>query len=179
YQPVDASLRQIRLLAIQPGDGDGAICCSSSVCSLDDRPIYQTLSYAWGDPHVTDPILLDGVEFPVTVNLKDALRRLRKADDARIVWIDALCINQQDDVEKSEQVRLMSNIYLSCSQVFIWLGFQDPSDFDEESSETDEQSSSNGDHPKVWRHFETLTNLPWWNRTWTVQETVLPPKALV
>lgn len=68
------------------------------------------------------PIRVDGVEFPVTVNLHEALLRLRDPAIERIIWIDAVCIDQDDDTEKTHQIGLMSKIYGQANRVIIWLG---------------------------------------------------------
>jgi len=95
--------------------------------SLDENPSYEALSYTWGDTSVQGPrILLDSKPFQVTVNLGAALLNLR--DEAsgdpkeRILWIDAICINQTDIQERNEQVQRMKAIYSSAVQVVIWLG---------------------------------------------------------
>lgn len=58
----------------------------------------------------------------VTTNLKSALQHLRTPTMPRMIWIDALCINQEDDAERGHQVRQMDQIYRNCSRVCIWLG---------------------------------------------------------
>uniref|UniRef100_L2FGN4 Heterokaryon incompatibility domain-containing protein n=1 Tax=Colletotrichum fructicola (strain Nara gc5) TaxID=1213859 RepID=L2FGN4_COLFN len=84
-------------------------------------PVYEALSYAWGDPEVVRPILLDGEQMDVTINLESALRHLRFAESTRILWVDALSINQKAIVEKTHQVGMMDEIYKQCSRVIIWL----------------------------------------------------------
>lgn len=64
----------------------------------------------------------NGHECTVTKNLGAALQKLRLPDGARKIWIDALCINQDDVLERNEQVRLMGEIYSRCSRVIVWLG---------------------------------------------------------
>ncbi|KAF4625929.1 hypothetical protein G7Y89_g12234 [Cudoniella acicularis] len=60
-------------------------------------------------------------------NLDNALRVLRNHDTPRCLWIDALCINQKDDAEKSVQVALMGSIYSKALRVVIWLGAENES----------------------------------------------------
>jgi hypothetical protein len=55
-------------------------------------------------------------------NLFEALLHLRGKKETRILWVDAVCINQQDKSERNEQVRWMGEIYSSVQQVIIWLG---------------------------------------------------------
>jgi hypothetical protein len=69
-----------------------------------------------------DQITLDGVEWDVTVNLANALRFLRRPNRLVRIWIDALCINQDDPIERGNQVRLMGSIYTLCDSVIVYLG---------------------------------------------------------
>jgi len=119
YSKLSQDSRQIRLVHILPGIWDDPISCQLHTASLDSSLTYQALSYVWGDPKVTKPISLHGSIFSVTLNLHVALRRLRCAIDTRIIWIDALCINQRDIDERTQQVVLMSSIYQGCSEVIM------------------------------------------------------------
>ena len=110
YARLDPSSCQIRLVHIQPGVWDDPILCELETVSLDSSPVYQTLSYFWGDPKDSKPILLEDCVFDVTSNLYDALRRLRRTNSIRVIWIDAICINQMDNDEKAQQVMLMKSI---------------------------------------------------------------------
>jgi hypothetical protein len=100
YSPLSSS-SDIRLIILEPGIGDEPVRCQLVHISLDENPSYEALSYTWGDASVQGPrILLDGKPFQVTVNLGAALLYLRDeaSDDPkeRILWIDAICINQTD-----------------------------------------------------------------------------------
>ncbi|KAJ8122241.1 hypothetical protein ONZ43_g1516 [Nemania bipapillata] len=86
---------------------------------------YQALSYVWGSPADTIPIIVNGQEFHATSNLNDALRQLRQAGGQFLekdIWVDAICINQHDLDEKSKQVPRMADIYSMADRVVIWLG---------------------------------------------------------
>lgn len=96
YAKLDVERRQIRLAHILPGRWSENVSCKLTVVSLDDKPSYEALSYAWGDPSDKVPIFLEGLTFPVTKNLHLALRRLRHVGETRHIWVDALCINQSD-----------------------------------------------------------------------------------
>jgi hypothetical protein len=123
YEPLDLEQSQIRLLKLFPGNSRQRVECASFTASLEEKGLtYEALSYTWGSKHTTDTILLDEKPFLVTSNLNDALRRLRQPDESRILWVDAICINQQDDTERSQQVGLMRRIYNQASKVVIWLG---------------------------------------------------------
>lgn len=65
---------EIRVLTLHAGDVTEPIICSSHVTVLDEWPAYEALSYAWGDPHVTERVCVDGAQVDVTLNLLNALR---------------------------------------------------------------------------------------------------------
>ncbi|WAO86310.1 HET domain-containing protein [Fusarium falciforme] len=89
---------------------------------LKSDPSYETLSYVWGDQSNTRQITCDGSPRTITESLYLALSRLRLRDRPRTVWIDQLCIDQTNDVEKSPQVSVMRDIYRKASRGLIWLG---------------------------------------------------------
>ncbi|KAI0385743.1 heterokaryon incompatibility protein-domain-containing protein [Hypomontagnella monticulosa] len=122
YSPL-ATERDIRLLDLLPGRGP--IRCNIRHVSLSSNNDYEALSYCWGAPTKKIKILVDEAKFYVTRNLHAALLRLRDAKHVRTLWIDAICINQNDTPEKNVQVPLMRDIYGSCKRVVIWLGEQD------------------------------------------------------
>ncbi|KAK0625811.1 heterokaryon incompatibility, partial [Immersiella caudata] len=86
---------------------------------------YEALSHVWGDPSKTKAITINGTPFSVTGNREAALLRLRRADTERILWVDALYINQVDDVEKSREVMRMRAIYYGAQRVVVDLGPED------------------------------------------------------
>jgi len=121
YDPIQPKT-QIRILTLHPRAGDEAISCSLEVARLDEPPPYEALSYAWGDSKERYPIRCGNGSLEVTDSLLAALRRLRDVSAERVLWIDAICINQQDDMEKGHQVQQMAEIYSRASRVLIWLG---------------------------------------------------------
>ena len=92
------------------------------VASLNDNPSYTALSYVWGSRECMKPITVNGQDFLITENLYSAIQHLQHADIAPAVWIDSICIDQANDVDRTEQVRLMSSIYSGATCVIIWLG---------------------------------------------------------
>ncbi|KAF3763584.1 hypothetical protein M406DRAFT_233130, partial [Cryphonectria parasitica EP155] len=124
YQQLDSVKDEIRILSLLPGRPNDAVETTISVACLDDDPYYEALSYVWGDsrPEFCRWIRVDGQKRWVTQNLWAALRRLRRTDEERKLWVDALCINQKDDVEKSHQVAMMSQIYSKTAMCLAWLG---------------------------------------------------------
>jgi hypothetical protein len=86
---INCSERETRVIHLLPGPWDDEIRCELHTISLNAQPIYEALSYVWGNPDITREILLDGIGFKVTRNLAAALRRLRNQTKTRVIWIDA------------------------------------------------------------------------------------------
>ena len=76
----------------------------------------------WGDPSKRLPIFVNGQEHHITTNLYRALRRIRNDTEVRVLWADALCINQNDSRERSHQVSLMKDIYSSTQEAILFIG---------------------------------------------------------
>jgi hypothetical protein len=117
----------IRLLTLKPGAGEDPVQCELSVEHIDDLPPFEALSYAWGDPEQRTPIIVTGEPFRVTVNLATALRCLRYPDRPRLLWVDALCIDQRNIFEVNDQIQYMVDIYASATGILAWLGPDDGS----------------------------------------------------
>ncbi|KAF7913367.1 uncharacterized protein EAE98_011592 [Botrytis deweyae] len=120
---------QIRILDILPHGGtDDAlpICCEIAIVALSPNPQYEAVSYCWGESNETVDIEVAGNPRSITTNLHAALRHLRLPDRKRSVWIDQLCVNQDDNEERLSQVHLMHNVYSQCSRCLAWLGEIDP-----------------------------------------------------
>jgi hypothetical protein len=124
---------EVRVLLLQPASAPEApIRCELQVVSLlEARPEWSALSYTWGPPikgqHLDDKqIIIAGQSFTVTGNLFDALTTFRWALRARQMWVDAICINQDDLAERSQQVALMADIYQQATSVLVWLGHDSP-----------------------------------------------------
>ncbi len=121
YQPLNKG--EIRLLTLKPSEDPFATLEGNIYPkALDDKPRFEALSYVWGDPSVTEDMELDGRQVAVTTNLASALRSFRERDRPIVLWVDALCINQSDDSEKSAQIPLMGRIYKEAFLVRAWLG---------------------------------------------------------
>jgi hypothetical protein len=90
-------------------------------------PLFYALSYVWGDATKIHEIWIDGKRLAITRNLYLALRSMQSGGTGTIhLWADAICINQEDNVEKSSQIQLMRDIYHAASEVRIWLGLSTP-----------------------------------------------------
>ena len=90
------SKNQIRLLRLLPGNFADKLECTIQSHDIEVPARYEALSYTWGKPAFTARLSCSGVEFPITQNLYHALRYLRHAHESRLLWVDALCINQSD-----------------------------------------------------------------------------------
>jgi hypothetical protein len=139
YEPLLKERHEIRLLRINPIQNNygllGSILsyvttstqtptlsCTLEHVRLTEAPEFTALSYMWGDPTDTRPILLHGCQLPITKNLHEALSELSRDPRIVYIWADALCINQANDAEKSWQVQMMRQIYQRASNVIAWLG---------------------------------------------------------
>lgn len=123
YRKLESSKREIRLLVLQPSIGtDGNLRCHLEHASLNQATKYEALSYVWGQPDIGGYIQLDGSDFFVTKNLFLALHHLQYRFQSRVLWVDAICINQNDIPERNAQVGIMGSIYSSAARTVVWLG---------------------------------------------------------
>jgi hypothetical protein len=123
YLPFDVSRNEIRVVILAPSRSFKAkASCKLVHWSLDDNAPFEELSYTWGDANPKRQICLNGRKFLVTWNLDTALRDLRYVEDEKIIWKDALCINQDDIPECNQQVTKMREIYQRAAKVVAWLG---------------------------------------------------------
>jgi ankyrin repeat protein len=121
----DLSFRLVHLLKGE----DGPIQCTlfhANLREVEGLIDYEALSYTWGDPQGQHKIEIDGKEMSVRENLYLALRHLRYTNKDRILWIDAICIDQKNRKEQGHQVRQMGFIYKKAERVIIWLGAATP-----------------------------------------------------
>jgi hypothetical protein len=127
YQPLTSS-HHIRVAEIQPGIQPAPLNIklreillpSGRKQQCSDK--YQTLSYEWGDGSRSNSLLCDGETLLITINLQAALQRLRSPTETLILWIDSICIDQENLRERNFQVSLMPLIYKSATRVFMWIG---------------------------------------------------------
>ena len=175
------------------------------------EPEFEALSYTWGSNAKSESAyIFNDTEVPshyiiteatpclrldITENLADALRHVRYVDRCRILWVDAISINQDDITERSEQVLRMKDLYKHVDRVLVWLG---PSSKDSflalstleyigkqveisldmrwsPSPEAIEPMWCLPDHAlaydaQVWNSINDLLTRPWFNRLWVTQE---------
>jgi hypothetical protein len=126
YMPLDHSLPQIRLLGLLPGNKGEFVRCRLHAPRFLYEGGYEALSYVWGNPmDEAKTILVDDTHLHITPNLEEALPCIRDRDNTRYLWIDAVCINQNDSREMNHQVNLMSDIYSCTDRVLVFLGSED------------------------------------------------------
>jgi hypothetical protein len=186
YTALDTTKHQIRLLHLLPSaDRRRTIACHFSIISLSQRSQqdkYEALSYAWGDPIFNKSIKLAGAHFPVTTNLKVILRAMRHVTQERVLWIDAVCIDQHNIQERSHQVSRMNDIYSQAASVMIWLGepradaalaFDFLREFGRLHDELPTSTDENRNTEQTAMAVRSLLTRSWWTRIWTAQEWIL------
>lgn len=196
YKPL-VGKDEIRLLRLEPGTSGGLKGDLLRV-HLDKNPAYEALSYAWGPPVKTYEITLPNGILRITESLFRGLMRLRRRGKSRLLWIDQLCINQDDNVEKIQQILLMQRIYSSASRVLAWLGEDEGNGsialrLLEQTGKTDTSSLQRISVSAAWmkengfpaaghRDWFALLHFwrrPWFRRAWVVQEFVLAKDVLM
>ncbi|KAF1844392.1 HET-domain-containing protein, partial [Cucurbitaria berberidis CBS 394.84] len=179
--------RIFRLLFIHPAlDQHQQLECYCLPFEIDAAPPYEALSYVWGPPEPSTKLLCNGHSILVRSELANALTKMRLRDSTRIVWTDAICINQDDDEEKSLQVPLMGSIYSLAKRVIVWLGYGDVQQV-QEALECIKfiaraRRQYKQDHNLIADDDDQLQELfsrPWFSRIWCVQEIRLAQDALV
>lgn len=197
YQPL-SSPDSIRILTVFECDSeeDDIECHLAEVrrSELDEgAESYTALSYVWGERHFSHEIWLGDQRFLVGANLHAALCHLRRQDGPIRLWVDAVCINQADLVEKGSQIQQMRNIFSAASETIIWLGPAEGNttvaawnflerhstwalndthevDYTRPAKLEEELLSFRGEYRDV--EIDVLSR-PWFRRLWVFQEAVL------
>ncbi|KAF7526494.1 hypothetical protein G7054_g10751 [Neopestalotiopsis clavispora] len=170
--------RGIRLLRLLPSEDvtaslRGGLIEYSLEEMYTEASSYDALSYAWGDPEMSQAITIDGLKLPITANLHAALMHLRHRHVERLLWVDQLCIDQNNEKEKEGQIKLMSQIYAGANCVTVWLG----EDKDESNSAMEdlrtigrERFTRSEEEHVVSDRVSRLLERPWFHRIWVLQE---------
>lgn len=194
--------REIRLLYLAPGSPEDPLRGHLDVVALAypdnswcparlaSGAEYVALSYTWGDQSDPATIKLNGNMTLIGRNLASALKNVRLKERWCTLWADALCIDQQDDVEKSRQVQSMPTIYEAAKLVIVWLG--DGFEGAEEAFawlrglwHIQEEVTLSLDRinallsPLIAEALTRLLHLPWWRRVWVIQELTVCQEAIV
>jgi Heterokaryon incompatibility protein (HET) len=185
---------------------DDDISCVLSTVSLETKPTYEALSYVWGNEKEVNkvalrgPALLGDIMFKVKPNLFAALKDLRDEKNDRILWVDAICINQKDEAERTKQVGFMGMIYSNTSHLLISLGLADEDSdaamdfvikverklprpswegYQDDALLVIDGELKNTSNAASLKAFERLCNRPWFSRGWIIQEAPLPVKETI
>ena len=190
YVLLDAHM-SIRVLLLRPAKSLlDDVECELRVVRLRDGPVYEALSYTWGDESHRRYISVNDQRFSVTSNLWAALRYLRHTSETRHLWVDAICINQRNVTEKNFMVSQMHVIYHNSKRVIAWLGdptlkseqaFRFLTKYMSEGPQMGEdqegwQAVVQNSKPmrnvdlSTWDAFLDIFGRPWWGRAWIVQE---------
>jgi len=194
YDSIDAA-RQLRLLRLRPGDYDAPLCgelFTADVETVETLHPFDALSYVWGDNAKVATIATSKGQIPLTQSLSLALKAYRDSRNDRILWADALCINQGNNEEKSIAVGIMADaVYAKADRVQIYLGTEaddSPSAGELLTRIVEEnwgrakirqdcyRSESNSDN---WKALEAVLRRPWFRRVWVVQEFVVSKEAII
>ena len=127
YPALNPPKQEFRLLLLRAGQASDPVRCELQPARFSRRSLqlYETISYCWGDPRKRSVVHLHGKALSVPASSAAALRCVRLFDRDRTVWIDALCINQNDKDERAQQVSMMADIYSSSQGNLVYLGEAD------------------------------------------------------
>lgn len=121
HKPLDLAGQWIRVLQVRPGSLRSPVECSIRHIKLGSEA-YICLSYTWGDEDHAATILVNDQPFQVTENVWRFLLAIRNKNIRFPLWIDLMCIDQQNVQERNHQVQQMATIYRTASRVIVWLG---------------------------------------------------------
>lgn len=200
----DRAFRNIRLLILAPGRPDEALRGQIREVSLDDSRLrFAALSYHWGPVKETHGLTTDEGLVGLTGSLHLALQALRDTSSTVTLWVDAICINQNNNQEKRLQIRLMGEIYRRADKVIAWTGSgTESSDRAMEAllqirtvslkpsvwpsslppvpaSWVGKSCPSIEDDAATWEDMALFFERPWFSRVWVVQEVALASKVFV
>jgi len=185
YEPLSRNTLEIRVLDLEQSiEYDSVISCRLRKFSLLEAEMespsvrsLEALSYTWGDGSALTDIIINDQTIPVNVNLEAFLRRRREVNQKVTLWVDAICINQDDALEKNSQIPLMNMIYAFAPRLTIWLGpGSDDSTLAIEWLVDLGSGSPYNKMPILDRKdlmaLQNLLSRPWWTRIWIIQELV-------
>lgn len=183
YEDLTDPVSDFRVLRLHAGQHDEPIDCTLATVSRSKSPLYSALSYTWGSGTDRKTIIIGGQSVNVTPNCESALRHIRRKDATVTLWVDAICINQNDNKEKSAQIGQMREVYKAAANVIVWLGdastdtglaidllaqIGEIGRYDPQIS-----TSRNVGTAAAWRAVEELFKREWFDRIWVIQEVSL------
>jgi len=164
---------EIRILYLNPGGLDDDIHCEIHTHDLIDKPEYEAISYTWadedGDATPCRTVFISRNPINVTRNCEMALKRVRHTKVVRKIWIDAVCIDQNNVSERGVQVQLMPDIYRGAKAVLVYIGEATATSrlcLDRFSNFYPGMISHNP-------HAEELLSRRYFGRVWVLQEVAL------
>ncbi|KAF2264489.1 hypothetical protein CC78DRAFT_568202 [Lojkania enalia] len=191
--PLSPGTDEIRLLQLLPGNYIDPIHCNLFQVDSVSLYEYEALSYVWGSTENTQVIYVNDWEMGITKSLEAALRSLRYQNTPRLLWADAICLDQSSNAEKSSQVRKMGDIYEAAKRVLVFLGPKSSAtgaifDFFEtgyfqlpDLGQNNRQGELAGLEPAAYliehhlpllKSFMGLLFRPWFSRAWVRQEYI-------
>ena len=188
YTALNKRMQEIRVVTLHAGQDDHSVVCTIEDTLLCLAGPFTALSYCWGSAEDLKEITLNGEVVTVRENLWHFLESLRQVKAPIRIWVDYICINQQDVSERGHQVQLMADIYRSASAVYAWLGAGDRS-----TNVAIEFVNKLRIAPPDWRKspearkmrragrvgFHSLAGRIFWSRLWIIQEVVLAKQLYV
>lgn len=192
YCGLDINRTQIRLLKLGLDEDEKPLRAQLVLKDLEKDVRFWAISYAWGPKPTKYGLMLevnDHVRVPITESLSACLTTLRRQKVDVLIWADAICINQNDDIEKAMQVRRMGSLYSKAEQVMIWLGHETGNDMGAEASlqrlrKLLEQPDGlsfrmDSEETALSESINSLLRQEWFTRAWIVQELVFGSKVIV
>ncbi|CAO2647079.1 Nn.00g080010.m01.CDS01 [Neocucurbitaria sp. VM-36] len=183
HTSLDNSQGCIRLLEILPQViSTNVIQCRIWHSTIDAT--YRCLSYVWGPERDEETILLNGKKFRCRKNLFSFLKAacFDHSMISKALWIDAICIDQLNNLERNQQVARMGDIYSRATGVIAWLGCDEKiAGFFRFATRLAEETQSKRDAMELWRREQTQVQANWtafwtnayWTRAWITQEVFL------
>ncbi len=178
---------EIRLLTILSADEESAVC-ELRVYPLAQAPLYNAVSYCWGDEIDMTTITCNGANLRIRKTLFEAFPyfSLHGPEPSRPLWVDAICLNQENDDEKALQVPLMGDFYKSAARCIVWLGVGDLRTdaaivwirfflYGWNHQLDSRAALKQAKLQPYWDSVRRFLMLPWFRRLWVLQETILPP----
>jgi hypothetical protein len=191
YEPLPLGAH-IRILELQVGQSLDELSCEFKIICLDDsdHEEFTALSYAWDPPVAPDATIKfpNGQSLPLSRTLTHLFATLRGQGNRFKLWIDALCINQEDVSERASQVTIMGQVYSSAKQVLLWLGPSNPTsqvafrfmDATRKLSWPDGWEEPLGeDWIRSLEYVLAVLSRKWFRRVWVIQEVTLNKNVLM
>ncbi|KAG4424247.1 hypothetical protein IFR04_002651 [Cadophora malorum] len=180
----------IRLLKIPKRSNVAGLQCQIIRVLLASAPPYEAVSYCWGTDPPTRKIVVDGKSMKVLDSVYEVLCYRRSFREEKLLWIDSVCINQEDEAEKSEQIQLMRTIFSEAAGVLAWLGDVENaliarifiSSLNSKSellgmTTLDRLLDYRARHDFAWRFMGPVFSQPWFTRSWMLQEIALAKRV--